>query len=158
MTYRELLLCAAAAILAVVSAFPAALAQQRSDGEPKEQDRRPRLTLRTQPSVAVTPARITLTAELVGGVNDFEEYYCPTVVWEWGDDTRSESTVDCEPYEAGKSEIRRRFTVEHVFRRSGAYKVYFHLKRRDKLVATVSVNLRIRPGGRDFQYLPSLIR
>ena len=28
----------------------------------------------------------------------------------------SESTSDCEPYEAGKSQIKRRFTVEHMFR------------------------------------------
>ena len=96
----------------------AAFAQQKPEG--REQDRRPRLTLRAQPPVGIAPARIVLTAELVGGVDDFEDYYCPTVDWEWGDDTQSESTLDCEPYEAGKSEIRRRFTVEHLFRRAGA--------------------------------------
>ena len=54
--------------------------------------------------------------------DDFEEYYCPTIDWEWGDDTTSESTADCEPYEAGKSEIKRRFTVEHVFRHGGNFR------------------------------------
>lgn len=119
-------------------------AQQKP--EAREQDRRPRLTLRAQPPVGVAPARIVFTAELVGGANDFEEYYCPTVTWEWGDDTRSESTLDCEPYEADKSEIRRRFTVEHTFRRSGAHKVLFRLKRRDKLVATAAATVQIQPG------------
>jgi hypothetical protein len=121
-----------------------AIAQQKPDA--KEQDRKPRLTLRAQPPVGVAPARIVLTAELVGGANDFEDYYCPTVVWEWGDDTSSESTLDCDPYEAGKSEIRRRFTVDHTFRRSGSFKVMFRLKRRDKLVATATVTLQIQPG------------
>jgi hypothetical protein len=128
---------------------PVAPAQDdKRDG--KDQDRRPRLTLKVQPPVAIAPARILLTAELVGGANDFEEYYCPGVQWEWGDDTKSESTSDCPPFEAGKSEIRRRFTVEHVFRRGGAYKVFFRLKRRDKIVASATTTIQIRPGGQDF--------
>ena len=118
-----------------------ATAQEKPAGEG-----RPRLNLRAQPPVGIAPARIVFTAELTGGANDFEEYYCPTVVWEWGDDTTSESTLDCQPYEAGKSEIRRRFTVEHTFRRSGGYKVMFRLKRRDKLVATAAATVQIQPG------------
>ena len=124
--------------------LPLAAFAQKPEG--REPDRRPRLTVRAQPPVGIAPARVVLTAELAGGANDFEEYYCPTVVWEWGDDTQSESTLDCEPYEAGKSEIRRRFTVEHQFRRAGAYKVLFRLKKRDKLVATGNVIVQIQPG------------
>ena len=80
--------------------------------------------------------------------NDFEEFYCPTVQWEWGDGTQSESASDCAPYQPGKSEIKRRFTVEHVFR-AGAHRVMFHLKRRDRAVGTASVNIQVRPGMRD---------
>jgi hypothetical protein len=133
-----------AALLTALALSADAAAQQKPDA--KEQNPRPRLTLRAQPPVGVAPARIVLTAELVGGASDFEEYYCPTIVWEWGDDTQSESTLDCDPYEAGKSEIRRRFTVQHTFRRSGSYKVMFRLKRRDKLVASATVTLAIQPG------------
>ena len=86
-----------------------------------------------------------LTAELIGGANDFQEYYCPTVVWDWADGTESESTFDCEPYEEGKSEIRRRFTVQHTFR-AGAHKVWVRLKRSEKLLASASVNVHIQPG------------
>ena len=121
-----------------------ASAQQKPEG--REQDRRPRLTLRAQPPVGIAPARIVFTAELVGGANDFEDFYCPTVIWEWGDDTQSESTLDCEPYEPGKSEIRRRFTVEHQFRRSGGYKIFFRLKKRDKPVGAASVTVQVQPG------------
>jgi hypothetical protein len=110
-------------------------------------DRRPKLSMRAQPPVGIAPSRVVFTAELVGGDNDFEEYYCPTIEWDWGDDTRSESTIDCDPYEPGKSEIRRRFTVVHIFKRAGAFRVYFRLKQREKAVATATTNVQIRPGG-----------
>jgi hypothetical protein len=135
-------LAAAVACLAI-AAGPIPLSGQQPGND---QSRRPKVTLRATPSVGVAPARIVITAELVGGANDFEEYYCPTVEWDWGDDTRSESTSDCDPYEVGKSEIRRRFTVEHVFRRAGEYKLFLRLKQRDKVVATGTTNLTIRPG------------
>jgi hypothetical protein len=111
----------------------------------RKEDPRPKLTLKAQPNVGVSPARIMLTAELTGGANDFQEYYCPTVLWEWADGTESESTFDCEPYEAGKSEIRRRYTVQHVFK-SGGHKVWVRLKRNNKLLASANVILQIRPG------------
>jgi hypothetical protein len=107
---------------------------------------RPKFSLRAQPNVGIAPARIVLTAELTGGADDFQEYYCPTVLWEWADGTESESTIDCEPYEAGKSEIRRRFTQEHVFRNAGSHRVWVRLKRNDKLLASANVNITIQPG------------
>src|SRR5581483_218854 len=87
---------------------------QKADQNPEA--KRPKLTLKANPVVSISPSRVVLTAELVGGSNDYEEYYCPTIEWDWGDGTESDSTIDCEPYQSGKSEIKRRFTVEHVFR------------------------------------------
>jgi hypothetical protein len=122
---------------------------QKPDKESKDPEtRRPKVTLKAQPVVSMSPARVVLTAELQGGANDYEEFYCPSVEWDWGDGTHSESTLDCEPYEAGKSEIKRRFTVEHIFR-AGAYKVMFRLKRRDRSLAAATVNIQVRPGVRD---------
>ncbi len=125
-----------------------ALAQNgdRLDGREQEA-KRPKVTLRAQPAVAVAPARVVLTAELTGGADDFEEYYCPLVEWNWGDDTVSEALVDCDPYEAGKSQIKRRYTVQHQFRRAGAFKVYFHLKRKDKTLASASATVQVQEGG-----------
>jgi len=60
----------------------------------------------------------------------------------------SESTSDCSPYEPGKSEIRRRYTIDHVFR-AGNYRVVLRLKKRDKMVTSATVNIEIRPGLRD---------
>lgn len=138
----------AAVLMVTATLSSVALAQQKPSREP---DPRPRITLRAQPPVGIAPARVVLSAELAGGTNDFEEYYCPTVVWEWGDDTTSESTLDCEPYEAGKSEIKRRFTVEHTFRRSGSFKVFFRLKQKDKAVAAASTTIQIQPGARELR-------
>ena len=150
MTNRERRLLAAAACLALATMPGVARGKQNTQKDPKENPR-PRITLRAQPLVAIAPARVVLTAELVGGANDFEEYYCPTISWDWGDDTTSESTVDCEPYEAGKSEIRRRFTVQHVFRQEGSQKVFFRLKRRNKEVGTAWVTVAVRPGASPYE-------
>jgi hypothetical protein len=124
-----------------------AAAPQKSDRDAKDKEdiKRPKLTLKAQPMISISPARVVLTAELIGGPNDFEEFYCPTIEWDWGDGTQSESTTDCAPYEAGKSEIKRRFTVEHVFR-AGMYKVMFRLKRRDKPLTAATINIQVRPG------------
>src|SRR3954453_14479291 len=115
MSIGRRVLLAAVVSLTLAAGSVTVFALQKSDKDSKDGDKRPRLALKAQPTVGVSPARVVLTAELIGGANDFEEYYCAAVEWEWGDDTRSESTTDCEPYQEGKSEIKRRFVIEHVF-------------------------------------------
>lgn len=149
MTTRRRLQLIAVACLTLAVPSDVALARQKTEKDGKDNPR-PRIVVRAQPPVGVAPARIVLTAELIGGLNDFEDFYCPTVSWEWGDDTKSESTVDCEPYEAGKSEIKRRFTVQHIFREEGAHKVFFRLKRRNKEMAAAWVTVQVRPGAPQF--------
>ena len=122
--------------------------QNAKDNAKQLEAKRPKFSLRAQPPVGVAPFRVVLTGELQGGADDFEEYYCPTIEWAWGDLTTSESTLDCEPYEAGKSQIKRRFTTEHTYRNEGAYKVYLHLKRKDKLLASSSTTIQVQPGAR----------
>ena len=143
---RRTLAWAGPACLLVVA--PMTLAGQKNERDPGADVRRPKLTLKAQPVIAMSPARIVLTAELVGGPNDYEEYYCPGVEWDWGDGTQSESSNDCAPYEAGKSEIKRRFTTEHIFR-AGMFRVSIRLKRREKAIALATVNIQVRPGLRD---------
>ena len=110
---------------------------------------KPSVSVKANPSVGFAPTRVILTAELKGGVDDYPEYYCPAVEWQWGDDTRSESKIDCEPYEAGKSEIKRRYVFDRVFQTPGDYRVEFRLKQKDKVVGIGSTTVRIRPGLRD---------
>src|SRR3977135_2010724 len=109
---------AGAFTLAVALCVSVAVAGQQKDdkdAKDKDSDKKPKLTLKAQPVISMSPSKVTLRAELVGGANDYEEYYCPTVEWDWGDGTQSESTIDCEPFQAGKSEIKRRYTAEPIF-------------------------------------------
>ena len=117
-----------------------------SGAEGRENGKKPSLSLKATPPIAFSPARVRVVAEVRGGEDDYEQFYCPTIEWDWGDGTVSENTVDCDPYEAGRSEIRRRFSAEHTYRQSGSYKVYFRLKQKTKTVAASSVSVRIRPG------------
>jgi hypothetical protein len=135
-------------LLPVVFVAVAASAGQKNAKEAAPDPKRPKLTLKAQPVIAIAPARVVLTAELQGGPNDYEEFYCPSIEWDWGDGTQSESTSDCAPYEAGKSEIKRRYTVEHQFR-AGTYRVAFKLKRREKVLTLTSITVQVRPGLRD---------
>ena len=144
--HAALLTCLA--LVGTTSILAAQKSDPSKDTAKQLEAKRPKVTLRAQPPVGVAPFRVVLTGELQGGSDDFEEYYCPTIEWAWGDDTTSESTLDCEPYEAGKSQIKRRFTVEHLFRREGVYKIYFHLKRKEKLLASASVTVQVQPGAR----------
>jgi len=139
------------ASLLVAAALATGISAQKKDKDKDQKDSadpRPKVSLRATPVIAMAPARVVFTAELTGGANDFEEFYCGAVEWEWGDGTKSESSSDCAPYEPGKSEIKRRFTVEHVFR-MGAYRVMFHLKRQNKAVGNATVSIQVRPGLRD---------
>ena len=133
--------------------FPAilcvlALAAAAQAASPDKKDK-PSISVKVSPITGFSPARMVLTADLKGGANDYEEFYCATIEWDWGDDTRSESKTDCEPYEAGKSEIKRHFTVDHTFNTAGNYRVEFRLKQKDKIVGRGSTDVQIRPGARD---------
>lgn len=105
---------------------------------------RPSIVLRANPAVSFAPARIVVTAELTGGANDYQDFYCAQVVWTWDDDTTSESQDDCDPYEAGKSEIRRRYTSEHKFELPGQYDVRLTLRQGKKSVGSGTITVRVR--------------
>ena len=109
-------------------------------------NKKPSLSLKASPAVSFAPSRVVLVAELKGGPNDSEEFYCPTVEWEWGDLTTSVAEADCQPYEPGKSEVKRRYTVEHQFKNPGAFKVYIRLKKGTKVIAQATAQLQVRPG------------
>jgi len=148
---RRLDIFARAGVASLALTVAAAAAQQpnkSSKDKDQDKDKRPTLKLTARPPLGMSPARVVLTADLNGGPNDAEDFYCPTVEWDWGDGTTSESSSDCEPYEPGKSEIRRRYTVEHVFR-AGNYRVALRLKKRDKMITSATVMVEIRPGIRD---------
>jgi len=117
---------------------------------------KPKLTLKANPTMAFSPARIVVTADLTGGTNDDQQLYCPAIEWEWGDGTESRQSADCEPYEAGKTEIKRHFTAEHSYQieeppGAGAtpdyrdFHIQLHLKRNGKNVVSGSTSVKIKP-------------
>ncbi len=113
----------------------------------EERDRKPSLSLRTTPAVSFAPSRIFASADLRG--TDVDQFYCATVEWDWGDGTSSENSYDCEPFEAGKSEVRRRFAAEHVYNQGGRYRVQLRLKRAGKVLLSTQTSIQVRPGLRD---------
>jgi hypothetical protein len=131
---------------AVLCAASLAISAQAAGPDKKD---KPSIVVKVSPLVGFSPARMVLTADLKGGANDYEEFYCATVEWDWGDDTRSEAKTDCDPYEAGKSEIKRHYTIDHTFETAGDYRVEFRLKQKSKIVARGSTDVKIRPGVRD---------
>lgn len=114
-----------------------------------EEDKKPSLSLKANPPVGFSPLRVRLVVEVKGGPDDYAEFYCPAIEWAWGDGTESESSEDCEPYAAGVSSIKRRWSTEHVFRQAGTYRVFFRLKQNNKIVAASSANVQVRAGVRD---------
>lgn len=105
---------------------------------------RPSINLRANPTVLFAPARVVVTAELSGGADDYQDYYCAKVEWSWDDGTTSEATDDCDPYEAGTSTIRRRYTNEHKYELPGQYDVRFTLRQGKKSVGSGSIQVRVR--------------
>ena len=112
----------------------------------RAEDDKPDLSLRASPRVAFAPVEILFVAELRGGADDYEDLYCVSVEWDWDDDTRSESTPDCDPYEPGTSKIRRRYSTRHRFDYGGRYEVRINLKRRDETIASARTTVELRGG------------
>jgi hypothetical protein len=109
-------------------------------------EKKPSVSLRASPAVAFAPARIFLTAEIRGGADDYEDLYCPTVEWDWGDGTASASQADCAPYESGKSQIRRRYAVEHVYRQAGGFRIQLRLKKGTRVNGFAQAVVQVRAG------------
>lgn len=112
-------------------------------------DKKPSLSLRATPPVGFSPLRVRLVVDVKGGSDDYAEFYCPSIEWDWGDGTVSGNSEDCDPYQAGKSTIKRRYSIEHIFRQPGTWQVFFRLKQRDRVIAASSSNIQVRAGVRD---------
>jgi hypothetical protein len=103
----------------------------------------PRLELRTARRVGFSPVEALFVAKLVGG-DELEEYYCPGVVWEWGDGSRSYSESDCPPFRPHDA-LQRVFTARHLYRIAGDHDVRVILLKSDRAIASASVRVLVRP-------------
>jgi hypothetical protein len=107
----------------------------------------PKLTVRANPELGMAPLRVVATAELAGGADDDQDYYCMKVQWRWGDDSDSTTEADCDPYVAGKSEIKRHFAMEHRYKEGGKYELFVLFKQGDKTIDSgrVVINVQGQP-------------
>jgi hypothetical protein len=145
MTYPSCVVCTVVAAAAVL--LPLGIdAQAPTPAEPKK----PTLAVRATPPVGFAPLRVRASAEIRDGSDDYPDFYCATVEWDWGDGTISENTSDCNPYQAGKSTIQRRYSADHIYRFGGAYRVVFRLKQKTKTVASATTNLQVRSGAGEY--------
>ncbi len=144
MTDPRRALCTVAALAAALVAAVHPSAAQRDAA-----DKKPSLSLKATPPAGFAPLRVHLVVDVRGGPNDYADFYCPTVQWDWDDGTISENSADCDPYEAGKSSIQRRYSADHTFRLSGDYRLTFRLKQKDKVISSATTTLTVRPGANE---------
>jgi hypothetical protein len=129
-----------------ILAFSALLVIPNALQAREQGNKKPSLSLKATPAVTFAPARVVVVAEVKGGADNNEEFYCPTVEWEWGDFTTSTAEADCEPYDAAKSQIRRRYTVEHQYKNPGSFRIRLLLKKGDKVIGSSNTLVQVRPG------------
>ena len=110
----------------------------------EDKGKKPHLDLRAAPRMAVSPAQVLFTAELMGG-DDLEDYHCPELEWDWDDGGKSEHEADCAPFQPGM-QIERRFTAEHRFVHQGTYNVKVTMRRAERVLASSRVTVTVRPG------------
>lgn len=116
-----------------------------------------KLTVKANPVMANSPAHIVFTADLTGGASDDQSLYCLGVEWEWGDGTKSEDTADCDPFEAGKSEIKRRFINDHTYQIEETqpfsagpsdyrdFRVQLRLRKSGKVILSGGTTVKVHP-------------
>ncbi len=143
-----------AAVVALLGALSPPRSAVASDDEKDKKVKGPSLNLKANPSMSFSPAKVTVTAELRGGSESDEEIYCPSLEWDWGDGTISEAKEDCEPFEAGKSTIKRRWINTHTYTTAGNYRMVLRLKRGSKSILGGNTNVQVKPGVRDMTDYP----
>ena len=99
-------------------------------------NKKPSLSLKASPAVSFAPARIVVVAEVKGGANDFEEFYCPSVEWEWGDLTTS----------TAKRTASRTTRQERDQEHPGGFRIVLRLKKGTKIIATANTLVQVRAG------------
>ena len=101
-----------------------------------------KVSLRAAPRVASAPVTVVFNVELTGG-EDGEGLYCPVLEWEWGDGTKSEEEEECPAFEAGHTQVQRRFTTSHEFRDRANPKVAVTVRKGDRVLGRDAVSLVI---------------
>lgn len=111
-----------------------------------EDNKKPSVAFKATPPVGFAPLKVRVVVDIKGGADDYADFYCASVEWDWADGTMSGNSEDCAPYEAGKSAIQRRFTADHTYRQSGEYDIAFRLKQKSRIVGYGKGTVRVKAG------------
>jgi hypothetical protein len=126
----------------VVLAVAVSLVAPWARAEPKP--KKPTLDMRVTPRMAFSPVNVLVVAELKGG-DDIEEYYCPEIEWDWDDGGKSVHEADCDPFDS-TTQIERRFSQEHYYRRAGMYNLKAYFKKAGRVVLIGNLRITVRAG------------
>ena len=105
-----------------------------SSGKPKVEFKPTRAI--TQLTVGRCEALVTFRLKVADGGSD--DYYCPRVVFEWEDGTRSSEESDCAPFEdAAATDHERTWTRSRGFQKPGTYLIRAHLCKASRRIKTI---------------------
>ena len=96
----------------------------------------------TQLQVGSCDAEVSFSLRVFDG--GAEDYYCPKVVFEWEDGSRSIEESDCVPFEqAEPGDHQRTWTRTRRFQGSGSFSVQAHLCRGERRIKSVRTTATI---------------
>lgn len=100
----------------------------------------------TQLQVGKCQALVVFSLRIADGGQP--EYYCPKVVWEWEDGSRSMEQSDCVPFEqAATADHLKTMTRSRTFTSSGTFRIAAHVCQGEKRIKTVETTATIAGGG-----------
>ena len=112
-----------------------------------DKDKRPKISVKANPAMGISPARVVVSADLNGGANDYEEYYCAGGRVGMG---RRYAVEQCRPIATRTKPARARSSAGSPPITSTAWPaitaIQFRLKKKDKPIAAASTSVKIRPG------------
>ena len=82
----------ASCTLAITALLFMATEQSQTNTSEQQSTERPSLSLRVRPELnSGRRGLVRASLEIRGGSDNYEEFYCPALEWDWGDDTISEA-------------------------------------------------------------------
>ena len=102
MPYSRRGCCALSAAIAGLIFAGVSFAGSAQNAPSVAEAKKPSLSLKITPPVGFAPLKTRLVVDVRNGNDDFVDFYCPTVEWDWGDGT-SAGSISCRPGSNGNS-------------------------------------------------------
>ena len=118
--------CTRRAFLSLVPSARSASPRGPRARDSKPDKDKPSIEVKSLPSMGFAPFRTVLTVDVKGGPDDYRAVSTArSVEWDIGDgDSGRAEDWTAIPYEAGKSQIKRRYVREQIFNSPGEFHVH----------------------------------